>query len=81
MSRIWSFPFVLVGWATYAYFRAMDECDRTTPANNGAGSVEAEVDNQEAKRSDEAEAFMEIALADDCHSHSEDMESGGGRHS
>ncbi|XP_019173181.1 PREDICTED: lipid phosphate phosphatase 2-like isoform X2 [Ipomoea nil] len=76
-------PHHVRGWATYAYFRAMDECDRTTPANNGAGSLEAGVDNQETKRGDEAEgqAFMEIALADDCHSHPEDMESGGRRHS
>ncbi|XP_031107139.1 lipid phosphate phosphatase 2-like isoform X1 [Ipomoea triloba] len=76
-------PHHVRGWATYAYFRAMDECGGTTPVNNGAGSLEAGVDNQETKRSDEAEAeaFMEIALADDRHSHSEDMKSGGGRHS
>ncbi|RAL46609.1 hypothetical protein DM860_004888 [Cuscuta australis] len=67
-------PHHVQGWATYAYFRALEESNGAIHANSGGvGPTEARVENQGGERAHGT--FMGIGLAD------EDVESGGGRYS
>lgn len=72
---------MLLGWATYAYFRVLEESLRTSQAANGVNanvnnthSAEVQVESQQNERNHHA--FMGISLSGDSGPTVEDLESG-----
>lgn len=72
---------MLLGWATYAYFRVLEESLRTSQAANGVNanvnnthSAEVQVESQQNARNNHA--FMGISLSGDSGTPVEDLESG-----
>ncbi|XP_009779835.1 lipid phosphate phosphatase 2 isoform X1 [Nicotiana tabacum] len=74
-------PYHVQGWATYAYFRVLEESQRTSQAANTVNanvnnthSAEVQVESQQNERNHHA--FMGISLSGDSGPTVEDLESG-----